>query len=322
MLAAARTLSRAQGPLSRARVPGKVGVEGMRLCCRSKAAFALAFFSCELPAARRRRVSTLSSVKRAAVLQEEGQTSGKGITLYTARSAYPALNGWKLTILLEELKELVRIAEGFEVVELDLGARQHKEAWFLEINPNGRIPALVDHERDNFAVFESGAMMLYLAESRGLGCLLPEALEQKYRVLQWLFFQVSGIGPIQGQAHAFLRYVPEEVPYAQRRFVNETARLYLVLDKALSKGGPYIAGDYSIADIALYPWVEFHAWAGQSLDGLPSLERWRQRLALRRGVIRGMAYNKKDVNELLANAEAVRQAVKATTLDDAGPAKP
>eukprot|EP00931_Biecheleriopsis_adriatica_P048201 TRINITY_DN27852_c0_g1_i1.p1 TRINITY_DN27852_c0_g1~~TRINITY_DN27852_c0_g1_i1.p1 ORF type:complete len:330 (+),score=77.97 TRINITY_DN27852_c0_g1_i1:48-992(+) len=314
MLTAACTLSRAQVPLSRGLLPGKVDVEGLRMCCRSRAG--------GLPAARRRRIASFSSVRKAAVLQEVGQTSGKGITLYTARSTYPALNGWKLTILLEELKELGRLPEGFEVVELDLGARQHKEAWFLEINPNGRIPALVDHERGNLAIFESGAMMLYLAESRGSGCLLPEAVEQKYRVLQWLFFQVSGIGPIQGQAHAFLRYVPEEVPYAQRRFVNETARLYSVLDEALSKGGPYIAGDYSIADIALYPWVEFHAWAGQSLDGLPSLERWREMVASRPGVVRGMAYNKKDINELLANSEAVRQAVKATTLDDAGPAKP
>lgn len=235
-----------------------------------------------------------------------------------SRSKFPAFNGWKLTITLEELKEAGKLPEGFTVEELDLESKQHKEPWFLAINPNGRIPALVDHARGGRAVFESCAMMLYLAETRGY--LLPSADVDggtaRYSALQWLFFQASSIGPIQGQTHAFLRYVPEEVPYAQRRFVNETARLYGVLDEALSTNGPYIAGTYSIADIALFPWVRYHVWAGQTLEHLPALEAWCERVAARPAAIRGLEYNKKDVKALLASAADVRAAVAATTLDN------
>eukprot|EP00930_Biecheleria_cincta_P065900 TRINITY_DN51828_c0_g1_i1.p1 TRINITY_DN51828_c0_g1~~TRINITY_DN51828_c0_g1_i1.p1 ORF type:complete len:226 (+),score=16.58 TRINITY_DN51828_c0_g1_i1:98-775(+) len=130
-----------------------------------------------------------SVARRDSFSKAEATTSSRGVTLYTAKSDYPALNGWKLTITLEELREFGRIPEGFQVVELDLGAKEHKEPWFLEINPNGRIPALVDHERGDLAIFESGAMMLYLAETRGLGCLLPDgdvgdAVARRYSVMQ------------------------------------------------------------------------------------------------------------------------------------------
>eukprot|EP00746_Dinoflagellata_sp_MGD_P090928 gnl/MRDRNA2_/MRDRNA2_35957_c0_seq1.p1 gnl/MRDRNA2_/MRDRNA2_35957_c0~~gnl/MRDRNA2_/MRDRNA2_35957_c0_seq1.p1 ORF type:complete len:324 (-),score=57.42 gnl/MRDRNA2_/MRDRNA2_35957_c0_seq1:108-1079(-) len=245
-----------------------------------------------------------------------------GVTLFTAKSVFPAFNGWKLTITLEELREAGLIPEGFTVRELNLEALEHKQPWFLEINPNGRIPALIDHERSNFSVFESGAMMLYLAETRGLGVLLPKDLEERYRVLQWLFFQVSGIGPIQGQAHAFLRYVPEDVPYAKDRFVGETRRLYNVLNTALSKSR-FVAGErYSIADISLFPWVAYHEWAGQTLDDLPHLRRWCDDIKVRPAVQRGLDYNRKDVKELLRNAEEVRDAVGSSTLDKTSPQQP
>lgn len=177
------------------------------------------------------------------------------ITLYTARSTFPAFNGWKLTIMLEEMV-LSGALGSFSVRELDLDALEHKEPWYLKINPNGRIPALVDHRNDDFAVFESGAMMLYLAERYATLC--PTTLEGRYSVIQWLCFQLSGVGPMQGQAHAFVRYVPEEQPYAVSRYQTETRRLYEVLDTRLGEA-PYVAGDeYSIADIALYPWVAYH----------------------------------------------------------------
>lgn len=130
-----------------------------------------------------------------------------------------------------------------------------------------------------------------------------------------IFFQCAGIGPIQGQAHAFLRYVPEQVPYAAERFRNETRRLYEVLDKRLA-GSPFIAGsDYSIADIALYPWVAYHPWAGQDISDLLALRAWCDLVGERPAVQLGLSYNPKDLSQLLASADHVRRTVAATTLD-------
>ncbi len=195
------------------------------------------------------------------------------IDLYTA----PTPNGWKASMALEELE----LPYTPRIVDLSKGEQRTSE--FLALNPNGRIPAIVD--RDNgMRIFESGAILLYLAEKAGR--LLPKDLEGRYRVIQWLMFQMSGIGPMQGQAVAFIRYFPEQVPQAIQRYCNETRRLYEVMDGHLS-ARDYLADDYSIADIANYSWIRSHKWARVSVDGLPNLQRWMEDLAARPGIQRG-----------------------------------
>jgi len=200
------------------------------------------------------------------------------IELYTAATP----NGWKASITLEEL------GLPYEVKAIDLAKLAQKEPWFLEINPNGRIPAIVDKEAGNFPVFESGAIMLYLAEKVGDGRLLPVDPRQRSSVVQWLMFQMGGVGPMQGQANVFFRYFPEKIPAAIERYQHETRRLYEVLDAQLGRS-EYLAGEYSLADIANYAWVRIHAWAGVELDGLQNLERWAAVLAERPAVQRGCA---------------------------------
>jgi glutathione S-transferase len=200
------------------------------------------------------------------------------ITLYTA----PTPNGWKVSITLEEL------AIPYETVGIDLGKNVQKEPWFLAINPNGRIPAIVDGGAGGFAVFESGAIMLYLAEKEGSGRLLPKDAKARSRVIQWLMFQMGGVGPMQGQANVFFRYFPEKLPAAISRYQNETRRLYTVLDGQLAQG-EWLAGDYSLADIANYSWVRIHGWAGVEVEGLPHLQRWMEAVAARPAVQRGLA---------------------------------
>src|SRR5205823_2495686 len=162
---------------------------------------------------------------------------------------------------------------------------EQKEPWYVRINPNGRIPTIVDREEDDFAVFESGAILIYLAEKTGR--LLPTARRPRSEVLQWLMFQMGGVGPMQGQANVFFRYAPEPIPYAIERYQKETHRLYEVLDQRL-RDREFLAGEYSIADIATWPWVRIHAWAGVEVDDLPNLRRWidaiRDRPAVQRGV--------------------------------------
>ena len=196
------------------------------------------------------------------------------IDLYTA----PTPNGWKASIMLEEI-ELP-----YEVKIVSLDKLDQKEPWFLEINPNGRIPAIVDRDADDFAVFESGAILLYLAEKTGK--LLPRNPRERSRVIQWLMFQMGGVGPMQGQANVFFRYAPEKIPFAIERYQNETHRLYSVLDAAL-EDNEYLAGDYSIADIATWPWVRIHSWAGVEIDDLPNLQRWIERMGERPAVATG-----------------------------------
>jgi glutathione S-transferase len=200
------------------------------------------------------------------------------ITLYTA----PTPNGWKASITLEEL------AIPYRVVGIDLGKQVQKEPWYLAINPNGRIPAIVDHAAGDFAVFESGAIMLYLAEQDGSGRLLPKDAKGRSRVIQWLMFQMGGVGPMQGQANVFFRYFPEKIPAAISRYQNETRRLYTVLDGQLAKQ-EWLAGDYSLADIANFCWVRIHGWAGVEIDDLPNLRRWIDAIAARPAVQRGLA---------------------------------
>lgn len=166
---------------------------------------------------------------------------------------------------------------------VNLSRGEQREPGFLALNPNGRIPAIVDRDND-LRIFESGAILLYLAEKSGK--LMPSEMAGRYRVIQWLMFQVAGVGPMQGQAVAFVRYFPEEVPQAIDRYQNETRRLYEVLDRHLQDRA-WLADDYSIADIANYSWIRSHKWARVPVDGLPNLQRWMDELAARPGIQRG-----------------------------------
>jgi GST-like protein len=199
------------------------------------------------------------------------------IELFTAATP----NGWKVSIALEEL------GLPYTVRPIALGKLEQKEEWFLRINPNGRIPAIIDHGNGDFAVFESGAILIYLAEKTGK--LLPAEPKERSRVLQWLMFQMGGVGPMMGQANVFFRYAPEKIPYAIDRYQRESRRLFEVLERQL-EGSTYIAGEeYSIADIALHSWVAGHEWSGVSIDGLPALKRWLDLVGARPAVVKGRA---------------------------------
>ena len=196
------------------------------------------------------------------------------IDLYTS----PTPNGWKASIMLEE------IGLPYTVKPIRLEKLEQRQEWYLKLNPNGRIPTIVDHDEGDFAVFESGAILLYLAGKAGQ--LMPKDPKGRSVVIQWLMFQMGGVGPMQGQANVFYRYAPEKIPYAIERYQKETKRLYKVLDHRLADH-EYLAGDYSIADIATWPWVTLHDWAGVDIDDLPNLERWIQRVGERPAVVKG-----------------------------------
>ena len=198
------------------------------------------------------------------------------IDLFTAATP----NGHKVSIMLEEL------GLDYQVHALNLGEMEQKSPEYLAINPNGRIPAIVDRDADDFAVFESGAILIYLAEKTGR--LLPSEHKARSRVMQWLMFQMGGVGPMQGQANVFTRYFPQPIPAAIQRYQRETRRLYEVMNAHLRQHD-YLAGDYSIADIATWPWVRIHNWSGVSLDGLQYLSSWLQRVGQRPAVQRGVA---------------------------------
>ena len=197
------------------------------------------------------------------------------IDLYTAATP----NGWKASIALEEL------GLPYAVHSIKLGEGEQKKPAYLKLNPNGRIPTIVDHDEGDFVVFESGAILIYLAEKTGK--LMPAAAKARSTVMQWLMFQMGGVGPMQGQANVFFRYFPEKVPAVIQRYQNETKRLYTVLDTRL-KDHEYLAGDYSIADIAHWSWVRIHNWAGVEVDDLPHLRRWMDTLAARPACQRGV----------------------------------
>lgn len=197
------------------------------------------------------------------------------IDLYTAATP----NGHKISIALEEL-ELT-----YTLHALELSTNEQKQPWFLAINPNGRIPAIVDRAEDNFAVFESGAILVYLAEKTGE--LMPADFKGRSKVLQWLMFQMGGVGPMMGQANVFHRYFPEKIQPAIDRYQGESKRLFRVLDGHLADN-EYLAGDYSIADIANWAWVHTHNWSGVSVDDLPNLQRWINAIAERPAVKRGV----------------------------------
>jgi len=213
------------------------------------------------------------------------------IDLYTAATP----NGHKVSIALEEL------GLPYQVHALSFDKKEQKTPEFLRINPNGRIPAIVD---DGFAVFESGAILIYLAEKTGK--LLPSDAKGRSLALQWLMFQMGGVGPMQGQANVFFRYFPEKLQGAIDRYQHETRRLYEVLDSRLGEA-EYLAGDYGIADIATYPWVRVHDWAGVSVDGLEHLQRWMAALAARPAVQRGLLIPEraKDDDRLVKTAQSM-----------------
>lgn len=198
------------------------------------------------------------------------------IRLYTAATP----NGYKVSVTLEET------GLPYETRALKLNELEQKQPWFLAINPNGRIPAIVDTDNGDFAVFESGAIMIYLAEKTG-SPLLPTDFKNRSRVLQWLMFQMGGVGPMMGQANVFFRYFPEKIQPAIDRYQGETRRLLGVLDSHLANH-EYLAGDYSIADIANFCWARTHNWSGVDLDDLPHLQRWIDAIAARPAVQKGL----------------------------------
>ncbi|GAB1526244.1 hypothetical protein RhiTH_009411 [Rhizoctonia solani] len=212
--------------------------------------------------------------------------------LYTAGTP----NGHKVSIALEELKEAYNFQ--YEVYKIDFHKTEQKEPWFLKINPNGRIPALVDRSRDNFAVFESAAILLYVAQHYDVErkfsydpVIDPDLYSEQ---LQWLFFTHGGIGPMQGQAGHFYRYAVEKIPYAINRYINETKRLYSVLNDRLVDREYLVGlgkGKYGIADINTYPWVRFSSWVGiESLEEFPNLDikAWVKRISERPQVKSGL----------------------------------
>jgi len=196
------------------------------------------------------------------------------IELYTA----PTPNGYKASIMLEE------IGLDYTVHPIDLAKGEQKTPEFLAMNPNGRIPVIVDHDNDEFVVFESGAILIYLAEKSGQ--LLPTETKARSRVLQWLMWQMGGLGPMMGQANVFYRYFPEKLPAAIHRYQHEGRRLLAVLDGQL-RSRDYVCDEYSIADIAAWPWAVIHEWSGIDITGLDNLQAWLERMAQRPAVARG-----------------------------------
>jgi len=196
------------------------------------------------------------------------------IHLYTASTP----NGHKVSCLLEALEM------PYEVHSVNLAEGEQKKPEFLKISPNGRIPAIVDTDNDGLSIFESGAIMLYLADKAGK--LIPNDVKGRAKVTEWLMFQMGGIGPMMGQANVFFRYFPEKIQPAIDRYQNESRRLFEVLDTHLADN-KWLAGEYSIADIANWCWVRTHNWSGVSIDGLSHLEDWKNRMYEQPGMIQG-----------------------------------
>ncbi len=197
------------------------------------------------------------------------------IDFYTAATP----NGQKISIALEEMNL------HYKLVNVDLRAEQQKTAEFLKMNPNGRIPVIVDHDNEDFVLFESGAILVYLADKTAK--FFGETEKQRYEILQWIMFQMSGIGPMMGQANVFHRYFPEKIESVIHRYQNEVKRLFGVLNTRLADN-EYLVGDYSIADIANWAWVRTHEWSGVEVDDLPHLTRWIDLIAARPAVEKGI----------------------------------
>ncbi|GLK53256.1 glutathione S-transferase family protein [Maricaulis virginensis] len=215
------------------------------------------------------------------------------IDLYTA----PTPNGWKVSVMLEET------GLPYEVHPVDLMKGQQKTPEFLALNPNGRIPVIVDREAD-LTIFESGAILIYLAEKSGR--FMPSDTKQRMAVLQWLMFQMGGLGPMMGQANVFYRYMPEKIETAIQRYQAETARLFGVLDGQLAQN-EFLAGDYSIADIANWCWARTAFWSGVDREPFPHLNRWIAQIEDRPAAQAGVKVPV-DISELLGGSEAKNKA--------------
>jgi len=221
------------------------------------------------------------------------------IHLYTSSTP----NGHKVSCMLEAIKM------PYEIHTVNLGEGDQRKPEFLKISPNGRIPAIVDTDNDDLSIFESGAIMLYLAEKSGK--LIPSDIKGRAKVIEWLMFQMGGIGPMMGQANVFSRYFPEKIQPAIDRYQNESRRLFEVLDMQLSKN-EWLAGEYSIADIANWCWVRTHNWSGVSLEGLEYLEKWKNKMYDQPGMLKGtkvpvdiggLLNDDKDQKEFIKNAQ-------------------
>jgi GST-like protein len=196
--------------------------------------------------------------------------------------AWPTPNGYKISIFLEE------VGLPYRVIPVDIQKGDQFQPEFLKISPNNKMPAIVDSEGPEgkpFPLFESGAILMYLAEKTGK--LMPRDMAGKYRVIEWLMFQMGGVGPMLGQAHHFRQYAPEKLQYAIDRYTNEASRLYNVIDKRLAQV-EYLAGDYSIADIATFPWLRSYERQGQRLEDYPNLKRWFEKIDARPAVQKGL----------------------------------
>lgn len=215
------------------------------------------------------------------------------IDLYTS----PTPNGHKASCTLEELDI------PYAVHPINLMEGEQKTDAFLAMNPNGRIPVIVDRDNDNLAIFESGAIMIYLAEKAGR--LLPTESKARAKVMAWLMFQMGGIGPMMGQANVFFRYFPEKIPAAIDRYQNECRRLFEVLDRRLSES-EWLGDDYSIADIANWCWVRTYKWSGVSRDGLENLDRWLNAMKVKPGLQKGITIPVESKN-LLKDEDSAKQ---------------
>jgi glutathione S-transferase len=215
------------------------------------------------------------------------------IDLYTS----PTPNGHKASCTLEELNI------PYAVHPINLMEGGQKTDAFLAMNPNGRIPVIVDRDNDNLAIFESGAIMIYLAEKAGR--LLPTESKARAKVMAWLMFQMGGIGPMMGQANVFFRYFPEKIPAAIDRYQNECRRLFEVLDRRLNES-EWLGDDYSIADIANWCWVRTYKWSGVSRDGLENLDRWLNAMKVKPGLQKGITIPVESKN-LLKDEDSAKQ---------------
>ena len=233
--------------------------------------------------------------------------SQPNITLYTAQTP----NGIKISILLEEL------SLPYTTKKISFDANEQKQPWFLSINPNGRIPALTDTHSDGqtISLFESGGIMLYLIEQYDKSHKLsyPQGTREYYETLNWLFFMNAGVGPMQGQANHFTRYAPENIPYGQTRYQNETRRLYGVLEAQLQKSqSGFLVGDrLTVADIAHWGWVAAAGWAGVDIEEFPALKAWEERMLARPGFEKGRHVPERhNIKELMADKGKMEEYAK------------
>lgn len=217
------------------------------------------------------------------------------IDLYTS----PTPNGYKATVALEEM------GLDYNLIPVDLSKGEQKTPGFLKMNPNGRIPVIVDRDNDDFVVFESGAILIYLGELSGR--FYPSDPKKRSQVLQWLMFQMGGVGPMMGQANVFYRYFPTRIPEAIERYQKECRRLFEVLDSRLAEADYLAADEFTIADIANWCWVRTHKWSGASVEGLENLQAWIDRLYERPACVRGIELpaRVKDPDQLVKHAQTM-----------------